>query len=258
MTSEGKGYTREAALWPARKMLIFFIPALVLDLAMLAISVIAYTGAQSDGDRPALQKAYIRFTPPGNIIRPLVIALACLNVVVHPTIGTMLLFRLGHATKNGTMEQIKRLQRFMLCVLPYFIILALAWTICVAFQATYVPIIDDAVLPSCHVWGWELTQCPMVSTTWIGGMIYIAMYIVMCIFGAMTVYRLRFLDLEATQPYQAPASELELTEPPAYQIRPPSYLSSQGKALSLGTPKATRAERPEERGPLMKTLHETA
>jgi hypothetical protein len=172
MDSGGKIYTLTAALWPARKMLLLLIPVFILDLAMVTISIIAYVGAQTGADRPALQRAYIRFTSTGSIVQIVIIAMASLNVFVHPAIATMLLIRIGRVRRSATKEQSKRMQRFMLCVLPYFVVLTLGWTICVALQATYVPIIDDAVLSSCHAWGAELIQCPMVSTTWIGGMIY--------------------------------------------------------------------------------------
>ena len=56
--------------------------------------------------------------------------------------------------------------------LPWHGVYFAAWAVLAAFQADYVPLLGRNRLPECVKYGSELTQCGMVTATWIFAIVF--------------------------------------------------------------------------------------
>ncbi|KAF4461598.1 hypothetical protein FALBO_11593 [Fusarium albosuccineum] len=198
--SEHTHYDTRPLLWLARKLLCIFITLMIVDIGMLAISILALIGAGSTDDRQVVQEAVIDFPSPGRHIQRAMVVLAALGLVSHPTIGVMLMIRVGRLRRAMSQENAQRLK-------------------------AYVPLIVPTALPECHYLGPELVQCGMISSTWVGAIVYSLVHIVLLGLVLRTYYRVQFPPMpESVYEYrgvQQPEDE-QIPLPP-YQVRPPSY-----------------------------------
>lgn len=159
----------------ARRVLIIFILLFIMDITMMIVSIMAYTGAHTDEDRSVVKETFITFTRTGHIVQRAIIALAAVGLVIHPTLAVVLMIRLGRIKHSDTYtpEKGTSLRRYFAWLLfPWLIVRIVAWAMCIAFQTPYVPVVFSTVLLECHHFGLELTQCGMVSTTWVTAMVY--------------------------------------------------------------------------------------
>ncbi|KAJ3530319.1 hypothetical protein NM208_g9378 [Fusarium decemcellulare] len=224
--SEHTHYDTRPLLWVARKLLCIFITLMIVDIGMLVISILALIGAGSTDDRQVVQEAVIDFPSPGRHIQRAMVALAALGLVSHPTIGVMLVIRVGRLRRAMSQENAQRLVTFFIFgLVPYLIICVAAWAVCFGFQTAYVPLIVPTALPECHYLGPELVQCGMISSTWVGAIVYSLVHIVLLGLVLRTYYRVQFPPMpESVYEYrgvQQPEDE-QIPLPP-YQARPPSY-----------------------------------
>ncbi|KAF5008840.1 hypothetical protein FDECE_4864 [Fusarium decemcellulare] len=224
--SEHTHYDTRPLLWVARKLLCIFITLMIVDIGMLVISILALIGAGSTDDRQVVQEAVIDFPSPGRHIQRAMVALAALGLVSHPTIGVMLVIRVGRLRRAMSQENAQRLVKFFIFgLVPYLIICVAAWAVCLGFQTAYVPLIVPTALPECHYLGPELVQCGMISSTWIGAIIYSLVHIVLLGLVLRTYYLVQFPPMpESAYEYggvQQPEDE-QIPLPP-YQVHPPSY-----------------------------------
>lgn len=161
--------------WAARRVLIIFIPLFIVDIAMMVVSIMAYTGAHTDNDRAVVKEIFITFTKTGHYVQRAIIALAAVGIVIHPTLAVVLMRRLGRLKHSETFtpETATDLKRFFSWFLfPWMIVRIVAWAVCMGFQTPYVPVVYPKAILECHHFGLELTQCGMVSTTWVITMVY--------------------------------------------------------------------------------------
>lgn len=72
-----------------------------------------------------------------------------------------------------TREHLLDAQRLLVFVyFPWYCVNLIVWAVCVGFQSSYVPLLDVNILPECELYGSELTQCGMVSGSWVLAMVY--------------------------------------------------------------------------------------
>lgn len=57
-------------------------------------------------------------------------------------------------------------------LLPWHAIALIGWALCAAFQTSYVPVLGTKMLPECEEYGDELTQCGMVTASWVMAWVY--------------------------------------------------------------------------------------
>lgn len=70
-----------------------------------------------------------------------------------------------------------RLTEFVLyIVLPFLVIEVAGWAVCLGFQSLYAPVIKPRKLLACHYLGPDLVQCGMVSSSWVGAIVYRQVY----------------------------------------------------------------------------------
>ncbi|KAH7324652.1 hypothetical protein B0I35DRAFT_475881 [Stachybotrys elegans] len=133
----------------------------------------AYTGAQSEDDRAIIKETYITFPPAGHHIQRTEIALASLGIVLHIVLPTYSSVRIEPLRKVFSLSEAKK-GRISLLKYPvaYSLVATAAWAVCIAFQSDYVPILGTNKLPECVEFGDELSQCGMLTASWILAMIY--------------------------------------------------------------------------------------
>lgn len=78
--------------------------------------------------------------------------------------------RLNHKYNDENRLGVQRVIMFF--YLPWHFVNLLAWAACVGFQSSYVPLVDYNILPECAEYGSDLTQCGMVTGSWIMALIY--------------------------------------------------------------------------------------
>jgi hypothetical protein len=70
-----------------------------------------------------------------------------------------------------------QLTKFVLYfVLPFLVIEVAGWAVCLGFQSLYAPVIKPRKLLACHYLGPDLVQCGMVSSSWVGAIVYRQVY----------------------------------------------------------------------------------
>lgn len=81
--------------------------------------------------------------------------------------------KVGAFNRQYSEDSRRGVERCMLFFfIPWHFASLLTWAFCVGFQSSYVPLLDINILPECTEFGSELTQCGMVSGTWILAIIY--------------------------------------------------------------------------------------
>ncbi|PHH63658.1 hypothetical protein CDD81_5639 [Ophiocordyceps australis] len=157
----------------ARAASIAWVLALLLDIGMMIISIMAYTGATSQDDRPIIRRTRITFPQTGHHIQRLEIALAALGLIVHPTLLALTFLRVGRLRRHGSHHNAVGARLVIACfMVPWHLVCLAAWIVCVVLQSNYVPILGSRKLVECNRFGNELSQCGFVSASWIVAMIY--------------------------------------------------------------------------------------
>ncbi|PHH68268.1 hypothetical protein CDD82_688 [Ophiocordyceps australis] len=157
----------------ARAASIAWVLALLLDIGMMIVSIMAYTGATSQDDRPIIRQTRITFSQAGHAIQRLEIALAALGLIMHPTLLTLTFLRVGRLRRHGSYPNALGARLAIACVVvPWHLICLVAWIICAVLQANYVPLRASRQLDECDRFGTELSQCGFVSASWIMAIIY--------------------------------------------------------------------------------------
>ncbi|KAI1073922.1 hypothetical protein F5B20DRAFT_477812 [Whalleya microplaca] len=157
-----------------------YIFGILIDIGMLIVSVLAYTGAQGEDDRAVLKHTWITFSPAGHHIQRTEIALPSLGLIVHSCLITIAAIHLSRMNRYP-FNQLS-IDQTRLSILKYsFPWHALCLAVCIiliVFQSTYVPILGMRKLPECEKFGDELTQCGCVSATWIIAIVYSVFHLV--------------------------------------------------------------------------------
>ncbi|KAK7750951.1 hypothetical protein SLS62_007084 [Diatrype stigma] len=179
-----------------------YIGMFLLDVGTLIVSVMAYSGAHSEDDRPVIQRTYITFPAAGYRIQRAEIALVSapsplrsslksssqnvafdghghteykqdstaaqltqdepqpsLGIIVHGTLMGAYAFLRGEAGRARSFARKYPLPWHTACVV--------AWAVLAAYQADYVPALGRGRLPECVKYGSELSQCGMVTASWV-------------------------------------------------------------------------------------------
>ncbi|RYP19909.1 hypothetical protein DL765_003057 [Monosporascus sp. GIB2] len=121
----------------------------VLDIRMLVVAVMAYTGAQSSDDGKAIKETFITFPRAGHHIQRTEIALVSFT---HPSLMTRYAMR---GSLSGTGMKVFLLK----WPLPWHVVNLAAWAVLAAFQGPYVPLLGRDLLPECVYYDSELSQC---------------------------------------------------------------------------------------------------
>lgn len=169
--------------------------AIILDIGMMIVSIMAYTGAQSSDDRPTIKHTFITFPPAGQHIQRLEIALVRLGwqkqwllislgantssllqpsagLIANPAFLIMISLPSIHVGDKHIRSRAQRLRRRFWQPLLWHIACLGGWATSVALQARYVPVLGTGKLPECVEYGDELSQCGMVSASWALAMVY--------------------------------------------------------------------------------------
>ncbi|RYO74427.1 hypothetical protein DL764_010830 [Monosporascus ibericus] len=156
---------RKSGLGPVEIGFFLYILMVVLDIGMLIVAVMAYTGAQSSDDRPVIKETFITFPTAGHHIQRTEIALPSLGIIAHPFLMTRYATR---SSLSGTGMKVFLLKWPM----PWHVVNLAAWAVLAAFQAPYVPLLGRDLLPECVRYGSELSQCGCVTAGWIFAVLY--------------------------------------------------------------------------------------
>lgn len=96
-----------------------------------------------------------------------------MSIVVTIALTVLLMVRIRRLGVEFSRENLMRAQRLIAFVyIPWYCVNLIVWAVSVGFQSSYVPLLDSNILPECEEYGDELTQCGMVSGSWILAMIY--------------------------------------------------------------------------------------
>lgn len=93
--------------------------------------------------------------------------------MVTITLAVLVAIRLRRLAAHFNRENLLRAQHLLSFVyIPWYCANLLVWAVCVGFQSSYVPLLDSNILPECEEYGDQLTQCGMVSGSWILAMLF--------------------------------------------------------------------------------------
>jgi hypothetical protein len=218
---------------------------LTLDIAAMIINILAYTGAQSQDDRPIIKNTFITFPPVGDHIQRLEIALPSLGLITHTTLAIMVPLKIGRLSRNGARLSATRCW-FALVPLPYHLLCLGAWIASVVLQAEYVPVLGAGKLPECVKFGDELSQCGMVTASWILSMVmclpeflFVLLYI-QALRGLFYISTPNTSSTPAPAPQQTARPQPETSDPVRYHVvLPPGADASQHDTM---VPRATDLE----------------
>ncbi|KFA78756.1 hypothetical protein S40288_10634 [Stachybotrys chartarum IBT 40288] len=150
----------------------------LLDVTMMIISIMAYTGAASPDDRQIIIDTHITFSPAGHHIQRTEIAMASLGIVANIASAVYGGVQIGYLRRGFGPEEARRARNRLLVFPGLWCAASLgAWATCVALQTAYVPILGTRRLPECVEFGDELTQCGMLTASWILAMVYCAVFL---------------------------------------------------------------------------------
>lgn len=233
----GRAFFAESMAQEARKPLWASIAISLLDVGMMIVAIMAYTGAQSSEDSAVIRDTFVTFPDAGDHIQRLEIALPALSLVVTIALAvllTMRMRRLGAEFNRANLVSAQRVVTFF--YLPWYSVNLLVWAVCVGFQSSYVPLLDVNILPECEIYGSRLMQCGMVSGTWILAMVFCMVDIMMIVLGLNIFFHLHHPALnEGRQPkfyhptahgrQHSAALSSRSSRPPSYGKidSPPSY-----------------------------------
>lgn len=212
----------------ARKPLLTSIFAIILDIGMLIVAILAYIGAQTDQDSSIIRETHITFPSNAHHIQRLEIALPAISLVVNIALDVLIIKRVGKLKRQDSLENRLAIERAMtFFFLPWHSACLLTWAFCIGFQSSYVPMLDINILPECAEFGDELTQCGMVSATWILAIIYCLSHIVLIVLGLNVWHLMRHPGVaeDPRHKYYFPASSgRQGSAAPSFRSsRPPSY-----------------------------------
>ncbi|POR37443.1 Uncharacterized protein TPAR_02371 [Tolypocladium paradoxum] len=225
--------TRSLLFSTARAATYLWMFGILLDIGMMIVSILAYTGAQSNDDRAVIRRTYITFPMAGRHVQRTEIALASLGVILNPTLATFTMVhmsRLRRTLSRPDVSNIKCITLFLL--LPWHIACLAGWLVCVAFQAAYVPILGTRKLPECVRFGSELSQCGFVSASWIIAMLYCVLHLVLLstvlamLFYAIQVAGARDQTISSKGKAEKPSTTSNPPRPPSAVIEGPSKVDA--------------------------------
>ncbi|RYP90422.1 hypothetical protein DL770_003454 [Monosporascus sp. CRB-9-2] len=156
---------RKSGLGPVEIGVFLYILMVVLDIGMLIVAVMAYTGAQSSDDRKVIKETFITFPTAGHHIQRTEIALPSLGIIAHP-------FLMARYAMRSRLSRTGMTAFLLKWALPWHVVNLAAWALLAAFQAPYVPLLGRDLLPECVCYGSEMLQCGCVTASWIFALLY--------------------------------------------------------------------------------------
>ncbi|KAH8662430.1 hypothetical protein BX600DRAFT_319503 [Xylariales sp. PMI_506] len=168
-----------------------FIPARMLHISMLIVCCMAFAGpGAEDSTSYVVVQDSIKFPTVGRSVQQAEIALTVLWAVFDPILSILFMWWSSRVTNNSIHANPSRVRRLVMFFLVPVNIIALAgWIICIVYQSSYVPILGGKVLKLCNS-GHKVTQCNMVTASWIIAMFYCLDHILLIIMGIISIFSL--------------------------------------------------------------------
>ncbi|KAL2673585.1 hypothetical protein Neosp_012027 [[Neocosmospora] mangrovei] len=211
-------------VWVSRKIMTIFSILIFFDIGMMVITIMAVTGAETADPRDIVQGAKIDFPPPGKQIQALEIGLAAFGLFFHILFALIFLDRVKKAKQTMDYASGIRLTKFVLyIVLPFLVIEVAGWAVCLGFQSLYAPVIKPRKLLACHYLGPDLVQCGMVSSSWVGAIVYSFVHFVLLMLVLRAYYRMDPVTEPSPQYAGVPSADDAHQSLPQDQDAPPSY-----------------------------------
>ncbi|KAJ4179811.1 hypothetical protein NW755_012207 [Fusarium falciforme] len=209
-------------VWVLRKIMTVFSILIFFDIGMMVITIMAVTGAETADPRDVVQGAKTDFPPPGGQIQALEIGLAAFGLFFHILFALIFLDRVKKAKQTMNYASGIRLTKFVFyVVLPFLVIEVVGWAVCLGFQSLYAPVIKPRKLLACHYLGPDLVQCGMVSSSWVGAIVFVHFVVLMLVLRAY--YRMDPVAEPSPQYAGVPSVDDAHSSLPQDQDAPPSY-----------------------------------